>query len=89
MAQTPWSLETDGHHHHHTTHDITLNKEHIPSAEIAKAWLHLSDIAEHMMPQKDGKEIGLLRGYNCPDAFIPLKTIMRTHHLQSSMTLDG
>ncbi|XP_062421503.1 uncharacterized protein LOC134132867 [Pungitius pungitius] len=49
---------------------IPANRTHIPTQETAKAWPHLQHLAEHIAPPKEC-EIGLLIGYNCPQALMP------------------
>lgn len=53
---------------------IPANRTHIPLPETAKAWPHLEHLADHIAPQKDC-EIGLLIGYNCPQALMPREVI--------------
>ena len=54
----------------YTREFIPANRMHIPTPETAKAWPHLEHLAEHIAPQKEC-EIGLLIGYNCPQALMP------------------
>lgn len=53
---------------------IPANRKHIPTPEIAKAWPHLQHLAEHVAPLLDC-EIGLLIGYNCPQALMPREVV--------------
>ncbi|XP_055046840.2 uncharacterized protein [Misgurnus anguillicaudatus] len=54
---------------------IPVNRDHIPTCEIAKKWNHLSSIADKVPPLKDC-EIGLLIGYNCPRSMAPREVIV-------------
>lgn len=53
---------------------IPVNRDHIPTCEIAKQWNHLSMIADEISPLQDC-EVGLLIGYNCPRALAPRQVI--------------
>ncbi|KAG1940147.1 hypothetical protein F2P79_016875 [Pimephales promelas] len=53
---------------------IPANRSHIPVPETAKAWPHLEHLADYIAPQKDC-EIGLLIGYNCPQALMPREVV--------------
>lgn len=53
---------------------IPANRTHIPVPETAKAWPHLEHLADHIAPRKDC-EIGLLVGYNCPQALMPREVV--------------
>lgn len=53
---------------------IPANRSHIPTPETAKAWPHLEHLAEHIAPQMEC-EIGLLIGYNCPQALMPREVV--------------
>ena len=53
---------------------IPANRTHIPVPETAKAWPHLEHLAEPISPQKEC-EIGLLIGYNCPQALMPREVV--------------
>ncbi|KAL4004275.1 signal-regulatory protein delta [Sarotherodon galilaeus] len=54
----------------YTREFIPANRTHIPTPETARAWPHLEHLAEHIAPPKKC-EIGLLIGYNCPQALMP------------------
>ncbi|XP_040928808.1 uncharacterized protein LOC114866078 isoform X1 [Betta splendens] len=58
----------------YTREFIPANRTHIPTPETAQAWPHLEHIAAHMAPQKDCA-IGLLIGYNCPQALLPREVV--------------
>lgn len=58
----------------YTREFIPANRAHIPTPETAKAWPHLAHLAEHLAPQKEC-EIGLLIGYNCPQALMPREVV--------------
>ena len=49
---------------------IPVNKSHIPTAETAKKWPHLASLSDKVPPLQDC-DIGLLIGYNCPQALAP------------------
>ena len=48
--------------------------DHIPSYESVKTWPHLSQVANEMSHKLDAP-VGLLIGYNCPQAFLPRKCV--------------
>lgn len=54
---------------------IPSNRSHIPTSATARAWPHLEHLADEMSPELDC-EIGLLIGYNCPQALLPRDVIM-------------
>lgn len=57
------------------TRDIMpANRSHIPTPDVASSWPHLNRIATKLMPL-DCCEIGLLIGYNCPQALMPREII--------------
>ncbi|XP_067369271.1 uncharacterized protein [Channa argus] len=58
----------------YTREFIPANRTHIPTPETAKAWSHLEHLAKHIAPQKEC-EIGLLIGYNCPQALLPREVV--------------
>lgn len=58
----------------YTREFIPANRSHIPTAETARAWPHLKHLAQHISPQRDC-EIGLLIGYNCPQALMPREVV--------------
>ena len=49
---------------------IPTDRSHIPTTNIAKEWPHLRRIA-HLMNPMQNCEVGLLIGYNCPQALAP------------------
>lgn len=53
---------------------IPANRSHIPTPEMANSWPHLQELADHLMPCTDN-EVGLLIGYNCPAALVPLEVL--------------
>lgn len=53
------------------------NRSHIPTCETAKNWPHLEHLAEEMSPKLDC-EVGLLVGYNCPQALLPRDVLSGT-----------
>nr|XP_054593152.1 uncharacterized protein LOC107396330 isoform X2 [Nothobranchius furzeri] len=58
----------------YTREFIPANRTHIPTSETARAWPHLEHLAEHIAPPKNC-EIGLLIGYNCPQALMPREVV--------------
>lgn len=54
--------------------DIPANKDHIPTPDTAFAWSHLGHIKDCLVPLQDC-DIGLIIGYNCSAASLPLKTV--------------
>ncbi|XP_073671819.1 uncharacterized protein [Paramisgurnus dabryanus] len=58
----------------YTREFIPANRSHIPTPETAKAWPHLEHLAPHIAPQREC-EIGLLIGYNCPQALMPREVV--------------
>ncbi|XP_056603346.1 uncharacterized protein LOC130420207 isoform X2 [Triplophysa dalaica] len=53
---------------------IPANRSHIPTRTTAKSWPHLEHLADEMSPELDC-EVGLLIGYNCPQALLPRDVI--------------
>ena len=53
---------------------IPVNREHIPTKQMALQWPHLEKIADKLMPIADCN-VGLLIGYNCPQALVPREVI--------------
>ena len=53
---------------------MPANRYHIPTPEMAKMWPHLEAVSENLMPLSQC-EIGLLIGYNCPQALLPREVI--------------
>ncbi|XP_071855378.1 uncharacterized protein [Apostichopus japonicus] len=58
----------------YTRCSIPANRSHIPTPGTARQWPHLKRIANHLMPLEQC-EIGLLIGYNCPKALMPIEVI--------------
>ncbi|KAG1929293.1 hypothetical protein F2P79_023066 [Pimephales promelas] len=54
---------------------IPANRSHIPTSTTARSWPHLEHLADEMSPELDC-EVGLLIGYNCPQALLPREVIM-------------
>lgn len=54
---------------------IPSNRSHIPTSLTAKSWPHLEHLADEMSPELDC-EVGLLIGYNCPQALLPRDVVM-------------
>ena len=55
--------------------EIPANREHIPTPETAARFSHLKCIKRKLSPLKD-VEIGILVGYNCPEAIAPLASVV-------------
>ncbi|KAL6455426.1 hypothetical protein MHYP_G00361280 [Metynnis hypsauchen] len=53
---------------------IPANRNHIPTPETAKVWSHLEHMADEIAPQQSC-DVGLLIGYNCPQALIPRQVV--------------
>ena len=54
---------------------IPVDRTHIPTSETAKAWQHLKGITSELQPLQNC-EVGLLIGYDTPQALIPRETIV-------------
>ena len=54
---------------------IPANRSHIPTAETIKHQPHLKSLRDKLPPLQD-VEVGLLIGYNCPEAIAPLNTLV-------------
>ncbi|XP_053391972.1 uncharacterized protein LOC128554687 [Mercenaria mercenaria] len=53
---------------------MPANRAHIPTPNVANSWPHLTQIATKLMPL-NACEVGLLIGYNCPQALMPKEII--------------
>lgn len=53
---------------------IPANRSHIPTNKTAENWSHLKHLSKVMSPELDC-EVGLLIGYNCPQALLPLAVV--------------
>ncbi|KAL4001464.1 protocadherin Fat 1/2/3 [Sarotherodon galilaeus] len=53
---------------------IPANLSHIPTPKTARAWLHLEHLAEEIAPLIEC-DVGLLIGYNCPQALLPREVV--------------
>ncbi|XP_023815989.1 uncharacterized protein LOC111948234 [Oryzias latipes] len=53
---------------------IPANRSHIPTNKTAENWPHLKHLSKEMAPKLDC-EVGLLIGYNCPQALLPIEVI--------------
>lgn len=53
---------------------IPANRSHIPTSKTAENWFHLKHLSKEMAPKLDC-EVGLLIGYNCPQALLPLEVV--------------
>ena len=54
----------------YTREFIPADRSHIPTNETAKKWSHLQQISDELPPIQSC-EVGLLIGYNCPQALLP------------------
>ncbi len=54
---------------------IPVNKDLIPRLEILKTWPHLVKVAEKLEPVDSALDIGLLIGFNCSSALLPLEIV--------------
>ncbi|XP_023815425.1 uncharacterized protein LOC111948165 isoform X1 [Oryzias latipes] len=53
---------------------IPANLSHIPTPKTARAWPHLEHLAEELAPLIEC-DVGLLIGYNCPQALLPREVV--------------
>ena len=53
---------------------IPANRSHIPTPETAMSWKHLNHLADKMVPLQNC-EVGLILGYNCSAALLPLEIV--------------
>ncbi|KAK7945396.1 hypothetical protein WMY93_001124 [Mugilogobius chulae] len=53
---------------------IPANRSHIPTNKTAENWSHLKHLSKEMSPKLDC-EVGLLIGYNCPQALLPVEVV--------------
>lgn len=58
----------------YTRESIPANSSHIPTPDTAKVWPHLMEMAHKLAPLQDTK-IGLLLGYDCPQALAPKEVV--------------
>ena len=62
------------------TRDIMpMDRSHIPTSATAMEWPHLQHIAHELPPLMDC-DVGLLIGYNCPQALTPREVIAHESH---------
>ncbi|XP_067945353.1 uncharacterized protein [Watersipora subatra] len=59
---------------------IPADRRHIPTPQTAGQWEHLKHLKRHLAPLQDC-EIGLIIGYNCSAASLPLTTIWNKSNL--------
>ena len=57
---------------------IPLKRSHIPTTQTVKMWNHLSTLKDKI-PDLQDCEVGLLIGYNCPQALAPRAVICGNH----------
>ncbi|XP_073766183.1 uncharacterized protein isoform X2 [Danio rerio] len=53
---------------------VPASKDHIPTPQTARVWPHLEHIADVLAPRQ-GCDVGLLIGYNCPQALLPREVV--------------
>ena len=58
----------------YTQEDIPASHDCIPTPQLAEQWPYLSAVANELMPKQD-IEVGLLLGYNCPQALVPREVV--------------
>ena len=62
------------------TRDVMpVNSDHIPTPDTAQQWPHLRSLVPQLRPLQDC-EVGLLIGYNCPQALVPREVIPDPHN---------
>ena len=59
----------------YTSNFIPVHRSHIPTSDTARKWPHLSRLENEILPLQDC-EVGLLIGYNCPQALAPKDVIL-------------
>ena len=59
----------------YTRDHLPVDRSHIPDRRTAEGWPHLASIASEM-PVRQDCDVGLLIGYNCPQALAPRRTIV-------------
>ena len=67
----------------YTSTSITANESHIPTKTTAKKWRHLQEIQDEM-PHMLDCNVGLLIGYDCPQALSPREVIAGKNNEQGS-----
>ncbi|KAJ8021511.1 hypothetical protein HOLleu_38745 [Holothuria leucospilota] len=71
----------------HAMQEIPLDKSHIPTREVAESYPHLERIADQIPPPQDC-DVGLLIGYDCPEAFRLIQQVtglITSHSLNSRL----
>lgn len=58
----------------YTRYFTPANREHIPTPETAKVWPQLEHIAAEIV-HLNSCAVGLLIGYNCPEALVPSQVV--------------
>lgn len=58
----------------YTREYIPAYKSDIPTCKTAKVWPHLEHLVDEMSPELDC-EMGMLIGYNCPQALLPRNVV--------------
>ena len=58
-----------------TRESIPANRDHIPTPDTIERWPHLQSISDQLLPLSDC-EVGLLIGYNCPQALAPQEVLL-------------
>lgn len=60
--------------HTYSREFIPANRDHIPTLTTAKSWPHLQHISDEIAPLQSC-DVGLLIGYNCPQALVPRQVV--------------
>ena len=69
----------------YTTDNLSANPETIPTPEIARKYKHLEGIAEQLHPPQEDCTAGLLIGYDCAQALMPLEIIRGSPYAVKTM----
>lgn len=66
---------------------IPANRGHIPTPNTAKAWPHLEHISDEIAPLQSC-DVGLLIGYNCPQALVSRQVVAGEEHQPFALKTD-
>ena len=66
---------------------IPGNRDHIPTPNTAQAWPHLEHLSDEIAPLQSC-DIGLLIGYNCPQALVPREVVSGREHQPFAIKTD-
>ncbi|WAQ94116.1 hypothetical protein MAR_006587 [Mya arenaria] len=73
----------------HSRDFIPVDRSHIPNVDTVKTWPHLAPIADEIPPLQSC-DVGLLIGYNCPQALAPRNMLIgKDEELYAVQTLLG